>query len=158
MENQDEKYMRRVFTLVQDSLSNNDYPFGALIVKDGEIIAEDINTGTTDITGHAEVNVIKKAVKVLKTRNLSGCTLYSNFEPCAMCSFVARDCNISRVVFSVLSPHWGGYSRWNILSNEIKDPLFTSAQATNIPEILPGVLKEEGEKFFDELNWNMHIK
>lgn len=62
-------------------------PFGAVIVKDGEIISEEGNSVTieNDPTGHAEVNAIRKAAKMLNTFDLSGCIIYSSCEPCPMC-------------------------------------------------------------------------
>ena len=62
-------------------------PFGAIIVRDGEIIGRGHNTvlGTNDPTAHAEVNAIRNACKNLKKHHLSGAVIYSNFEPCPMC-------------------------------------------------------------------------
>lgn len=62
-------------------------PFAAIVVKNGEIIAEGVNTVTTtnDPTAHAEVNAIRNACKVLNTFQLTGCELYSSCEPCPMC-------------------------------------------------------------------------
>lgn len=62
-------------------------PFGCVIVKDGEIIAEGWNTVTTtnDPTAHAEVNAIRKATEKLQYFQLTGCVLYTSCEPCPMC-------------------------------------------------------------------------
>jgi len=62
-------------------------PFGAVVVKDGKVIAEGWNrvTSTHDPTAHAEVEAIRKACKVLKTFVLSGCEIYTSCEPCPMC-------------------------------------------------------------------------
>ena len=62
-------------------------PFGAIVVKNGEIIADGWNTVTSDNdpTAHAEVNAIRNACKKLKTFDLSGCELYASCEPCPMC-------------------------------------------------------------------------
>jgi tRNA(Arg) A34 adenosine deaminase TadA len=68
---------------------NNNYggPFGAVIVKDGEIIAEGFNnvTSSNDPTAHAEITAIRNACKKLGTFDLSGCELYTSCEPCPMC-------------------------------------------------------------------------
>lgn len=69
-------------------MKNNDGgPFGAVIVKDGEIIARAHNEviGTNDPTAHAEVNAIRKATRVLGRFDLSDCEIYSSCEPCPMC-------------------------------------------------------------------------
>jgi tRNA(Arg) A34 adenosine deaminase TadA len=62
-------------------------PFGAVVVKDGKIIARGANcvTNTNDPTAHAEVMAIRNACKVLNTYQLTGCDIYSSCEPCPMC-------------------------------------------------------------------------
>ena len=62
-------------------------PFGAVVVKDGKVIARGANnvTLTNDPTAHAEVVAIRKACKVLKTYQLTGCEIYTSCEPCPMC-------------------------------------------------------------------------
>lgn len=77
-------------------------PFGAAIVKDGKIIASAHNTviESKDPTAHAEVNVIRKASKVLNTHDLSGCTLFVNAEPCPMCLSATIWANIKDVYYS----------------------------------------------------------
>lgn len=67
--------------------SNAGGPFGAVIVKDGEIIAKGWNkvTSTNDPTAHAEITTIREACKKLGTFDLSGCELYTSCEPCPMC-------------------------------------------------------------------------
>mgnify|MGYP001320546828 CR=1 FL=1 len=80
-------YMRRAIELSKDSVANGGGPFGAVIVKDGKIIAESSNSVTTDNdpTAHAEVNTIRKACKALNSFELVGCEIYSSCEPCPMC-------------------------------------------------------------------------
>jgi len=86
MENHN-KFMRRAIELSKQSVKNGGGPFGAVIVKDGEIIAEASNsvTRTNDPTAHAEINTIRKASEKLKSFDLSGTTIYSSCEPCPMC-------------------------------------------------------------------------
>lgn len=62
-------------------------PFGAVIAKDGKVIAEASNsvTSSNDPTAHAEINAIREATKKLGTFDLSGCEIYSSCEPCPMC-------------------------------------------------------------------------
>lgn len=62
-------------------------PFGAVVVKDGEVIAEGFNqvTSSNDPTAHAEVDAIRKACQKLETFDLSGCEIYTSCEPCPMC-------------------------------------------------------------------------
>jgi tRNA(Arg) A34 adenosine deaminase TadA len=81
------KFMRKAIELSIKSQNNGGGPFGAVIVKDGKIIAGSSNSVTidNDPTAHAEVNAIRKASKVLNTFDLSGCEIYTSCEPCPMC-------------------------------------------------------------------------
>jgi tRNA(Arg) A34 adenosine deaminase TadA len=85
---QQETFMREA---IQLSLSNIESckggPFGAVIVKDGQIIARGSNSVTTtnDPTAHAEVVAIRQACKNLQTFQLTGCEIYASCEPCPMC-------------------------------------------------------------------------
>src|SRR5665648_542279 len=71
----------------ENFLSGNGGPFGAVIVRDGEIIAVAGNcvTSTNDPTAHAEVVAIREACKMLETFDLSGCEIFASCEPCPMC-------------------------------------------------------------------------
>lgn len=77
-------------------------PFGAVIVKDGEIVAAQSNKVTVDVdpTAHAEVNAIREACKVLGTFDLSGCILYSSCEPCPMCLSAAYWAHIDKIYYA----------------------------------------------------------
>lgn len=72
---------------LENVLSGKGGPFGAVIVKDGKIIARGMNlvTVTPDPTAHAEVTAIREAAKALGTFDLSGCEIYTSCEPCPMC-------------------------------------------------------------------------
>jgi len=153
---QDELFIKRCIDLADESLRKGDLPFGALVTLGDVIVAEGENTGLSDITGHAEINAIKDALKKDPKIDFSLHTLYTNFEPCAMCSFIIRDYGIGRVVFAVESPHLGGYSKWNILLNNPLPPEFTSRRNPNPPSVTGGVLKDEAQKIFNELKWLMH--
>lgn len=82
-----EIFMKRAIELACTSVENGGGPFGAVIVKDGAIVAEGSNCVTldNDPTAHAEVTTIRKACKVLNTFDLSGCVVYTSCEPCPMC-------------------------------------------------------------------------
>ena len=82
------KYMQLAIDLAKDNVKKGfGGPFGAVIVKNGEVIAQAANsvTSTNDPTAHAEVNAIRQACKKLNTFNLSGCEIYASCEPCPMC-------------------------------------------------------------------------
>lgn len=82
-----EDIMRKAIEMAKDNISKGHGPFGAIIVKDGEILSLALNSVTqnNDPTAHAEVNAIRKACDKLGTFDLSGCELYSSCEPCPMC-------------------------------------------------------------------------
>lgn len=85
---QHQKFMALAIKLSeQNVLDSVGAPFGAVIVKDGEIVAKSANkvTSTNDPTAHAEVSAIRIACKKLKTFDLSGCIVYTSCEPCPMC-------------------------------------------------------------------------
>lgn len=79
--------MREAIRLANESVRNGGGPFGAVIVKDGQIIAGSSNSVTidNDPTAHAEVSAIRKACSILGTYDLSGCDIYTSCEPCPMC-------------------------------------------------------------------------
>lgn len=87
MENKQIELMRRAIRLSEESVRNGGCPFGAVIAKGDEIIAEASNSVTidNDPTAHAEVNCIRKATRHLSTFDLSGCDIYTSCEPCPMC-------------------------------------------------------------------------
>ena len=83
----DKELMLRAIKLSEESVKNGGGPFGAVIARNGDIIAEASNCVTIncDPTAHAEVSAIRKAAKALKTFDLSGCAIYTSCEPCPMC-------------------------------------------------------------------------
>lgn len=87
MEKADLKFMRKAIAISRKSVENGGGPFGAVVVKDGVMIAASNNrvTMNNDPTAHAEVMAIRKACKKLNTFDLSGCILYASCEPCPMC-------------------------------------------------------------------------
>ncbi|MFP4620339.1 MAG: nucleoside deaminase [Bacteroidales bacterium] len=82
-----EDYIRIAIRISEENMEEGGGPFGAVIVKDDEIIARAGNTVTpfNDPTAHAEINAIRKAASYLKNFDLSGSVLYSSCEPCPMC-------------------------------------------------------------------------
>lgn len=83
----DETFMRRAIQISIENINQNGGPFGAVIVKDGQVVAESGNrvTENLDPTAHAEIMAIRQACEKLKTFDLSGCEIYSSCEPCPMC-------------------------------------------------------------------------
>jgi len=83
----EQKFMEAAFKKAEDNVALGGGPFGAAIVKNGQVIALGNNrvTLTNDPTAHAEVTAIREACKTLNTFDLSGCEIYTSCEPCPMC-------------------------------------------------------------------------
>lgn len=97
----DTKFMERAILISIRNVEAGGGPFGAVIVKDGRIIAEGVNTVTltNDPTAHAEVNAIRSACNQLKTFKLNGCKIYTSCEPCPMCLSAIYWSGISGIFF-----------------------------------------------------------
>src|SRR5271167_790470 len=142
-ETTDDAMMLRCVELSRIAVAKGEYPFGTVIAHDGQIVAEAINRAVrqSDISRHAEIIALAEAQKVFGRAQLRHCTLYTNIEPCAMCSYCIREAWIGRVVYALNSPVMGGVSKWNILCDRhISDriPIFGPA-----PEVVSGVLPAE---------------
>jgi tRNA(adenine34) deaminase len=94
----DERFMR----LALDEARRGDYPFGAVIVRDGEVIARGRNLGKTDgdPTAHGEMVAIRRCLADHGRTALVGSTLYTSGEPCAMCMGAIIWCHLGRLVFA----------------------------------------------------------
>jgi guanine deaminase len=101
-ESNDAQWIDRAIELATHNVANGGGPFGAIIVKDGVIIAEGINrvTANLDPTAHAEVVAIRAACQDLGDFSLAGATLYSSCEPCPMCLASSLWARLDRVVFA----------------------------------------------------------
>ncbi len=93
--------MREAIRLANESVKNGGGPFGAVIVKDGQIVAGSSNRVTidNDPTAHAEVNTIRQACHKIGTFDLSGCTIYTSCEPCPMCLGAIYWSRLRRIYF-----------------------------------------------------------
>jgi len=142
----DEDFMRRCLELGRIALSRGDAPVGSLIVLDEKIVAEGIESvkSKNDPTAHAEIEAVRGACRILNSLNLSGGTLYTNVEPCWMCSYAIRQTQISRVVFGSRNGGIGGASSKFavLLDGNLKPPQ---------PLIQSGVLLQECERLLNEL-------
>ena len=100
--NEQNEFMQRAIDLSRESVKSGGGPFGAVIVKNGNIIAEASNgvTQNNDPTGHAEINAIRKAAKTLQNFDLSECEIYSSCEPCPMCLGAIYWAGLDRLYFA----------------------------------------------------------
>ncbi|MFJ6721142.1 MULTISPECIES: nucleoside deaminase [unclassified Streptomyces] len=95
-------WIEEAIRLATNSVANGGGPFGALIAKDGEVVALGNNqvTATLDPTAHAEVSAMRAACKELNTFSLAGCVLVTSCEPCPMCLSSALWARVDRIVFA----------------------------------------------------------
>ncbi len=94
--------MMRAIQLSEESVTNGGGPFGAVIARNGEIIAEGSNCVTidNDPTAHAEVSTIRKACAKLGTFDLGGCEIYTSCEPCPMCLGAIYWANLDKIYYA----------------------------------------------------------
>jgi tRNA(Arg) A34 adenosine deaminase TadA len=96
------RFMKRAISLAESNVKSClGGPFGAVVVKDGEIIGEGVNTvtGDNDPTAHAEINAIRQASKNIRGFDLSGSSIYTSAEPCPMCLSAIYWARIDRIYF-----------------------------------------------------------
>jgi len=137
--------MRRCIGIARVARQRGDAPVGALIVRDGQVIAEagERVDSALDIAGHAEVVAIRLACEVLGSLDLTGCILYASAEPCVMCGYAIRQARIGRVVFGAAVPAMGSVTS-----------LYPILIATDVPGwpdpplVVEGVLGDECAALF----------
>jgi tRNA(adenine34) deaminase len=105
----DKTYMQMALDLAQKAYRAEEVPVGAVLVKDGEILATGFNQreGLQDPTAHAELLAIRTAAEALGSWRLTDTTLYVTLEPCAMCAGAIIQSRISRLVFGTWDPKAG---------------------------------------------------
>ncbi|MBQ2796297.1 MAG: nucleoside deaminase [Tidjanibacter sp.] len=96
------KFMRMAIELSKESVANGGGPFGAVIVRDDQVIATGSNSVTllNDPTAHAEVSAIRAACQAVGDFNLKGCVIYSSCEPCPMCLSAIYWAGIERIYYA----------------------------------------------------------
>ena len=137
-----EPYMRLCLKLAGIARDRGEAAVGSVIVRDDDVIAEGIEgvRAQHDIANHAEMEAIRRACQILQTLDLSGCTLYTNAEPCFMCSYAIRACRIGTVVFGAPIITVGGFSS--------HFPALSTNAVPNWgppPKIVRGILREKCE-------------
>lgn len=149
----DTAMMERCIQLSAMAAKRGEFPFAAVICKGGEVVVETTNQAAQneDVTQHAELVAVSQAQKILGRKDLSDCSLYSNVEPCAMCSFPIRETRISRVIFAISSPMMGGFSKWNVLRDTELSQAMPEAFGP-VPEVVAGFLLREAERVW--WRWN----
>ena len=131
----DETYMMLAMMEAEKAAAAGDVPVGALIVKDGEIVARGYNTREQcgDVLGHAELNAIREATRKLGDWRLTGCTLYVTLEPCPMCTGACIQARLDRIVF-------GAFDKKAGCCGSVLD--LTALHLESEPDIFAGVLDD----------------
>jgi tRNA(adenine34) deaminase len=142
----DEEFMRQCLDLGREAAGEGAVPVGAIILLNGRVLGRGRESprSSLDVTAHAEVNAIRDAARAKSTIDLHGATLYTNVEPCVLCSYAIRRSSIDRVVIGAPTTALGGVtSRYPILV----DPHLQGFGAP--PTILRGVLLDECVSLMD---------
>lgn len=97
----DIRFMNMAAELAEKNIDEGGGPFGAVIVRNGEVVATGVNrvTASNDPTAHAEVNAIRNACSKEQTFNLSGCVIYTSCEPCPMCLSALYWAGVSKIYY-----------------------------------------------------------
>ena len=134
---QDAVWMRLALDQAQNAWALGEVPVGAVVVKDGQVIATGFNQpiGTHDPTAHAEIMALRAAATILGNYRLPGCELYVTLEPCAMCSGAMIHARLSRVVFGASDPKTGACG--SIVN------LFEQNQLNHHTQLTGGVMAQE---------------
>ena len=139
----DIEYMRECMALAKEAEARDEVPVGAIVVRNGEIIARASNTRESSkcATHHAEILAIEEACRVLGGWRLIGCTLYVTMEPCAMCAGAIINSRIEKVVYGTRDLRFGAFGSLIDLANV---PL------NHKPIVIGGVLEEENRKILSD--------
>ena len=131
-----EQYMELALQEAQRAADKGEVPVGAVIVKDGRVIAKAHNMREhwMDATAHAEVIAIRETCAILRNWRLCGCTLYVTVEPCPMCAGAIYNSRIDTVIFGCRDSRAGAVeSLFNVLSH----PLLNHQ-----PQVIGGILED----------------
>jgi tRNA(Arg) A34 adenosine deaminase TadA len=98
----DEQFLRQAIALARDNAGRGGRPFGAVVVKDGRVLATAVNEilASGDPTAHAELLAVRAAARVLGTPRLDGCTVYASGHPCPMCLAAMHLCGVHDVAYA----------------------------------------------------------
>ena len=109
MDKPDEYFMKQALARARKAESLDEVPVGAVVVKDGKVIASGYNLRESrqDATLHAEMVAIRRACKKLGSFRLEGCTLYVTLEPCPMCAGAIVNARLPRIVYGASDPKAG---------------------------------------------------
>ena len=100
--NQEQTYLAEAVTLARRNIEDGGRPFGAVVVKDGEIVGRGVNEmlSTGDPTSHAELNALRAAARTLRSPRLEGAAVYASGQPCPMCLAAMRMAGITEIAYA----------------------------------------------------------
>lgn len=129
--------MKHALGLAAQAADAGEVPIGAVVVKDGAVIATgyNLNRALHDPTAHAEIVAIRAAAKALGSERLEGCELWVTLEPCAMCAGAITHARIARVYYGAADPKGGAV--------EHGARVFDHPQCLHRPEVYPGIGESE---------------
>ncbi|MGH1358262.1 MAG: tRNA adenosine(34) deaminase TadA [Burkholderiaceae bacterium] len=129
--------MRQAINQAQNAQILGEVPVGAILVRDGEILATGYNhpIGSHDPTAHAEIRAMRAGAEVSGNYRLTGCDLYVTLEPCAMCAGAIQHARIRRLVFGAADPKTGACG--SVIN------LFAEEKLNHHTEVQGGLLAEE---------------
>jgi tRNA(adenine34) deaminase len=109
MAEEDFKFMQLALNLAKKAGLEDEVPVGAVIIKNGEVIGQGMNTSIKDHdpTSHAEINAIREAAKKIKNYRLKDCSIYVTLEPCAMCVGAIQHARIGKIIYGASDPKTG---------------------------------------------------
>ena len=130
-------YMRQALEQAQHAWDLGEVPVGAVVVKDGVVIARGYNQpiGKHDPTAHAEIVALRAAAEALGNYRLPGCELYVTLEPCVMCSGAMMHARLAKVVYGATDPKTGACG--SVVN------LFEQEQLNHHTEVAGGVLADD---------------
>ena len=105
----DEEFMHAALAFARKAQEQGEVPVGAVVVRDGEIVAGGANRNVSDNdpSGHAEIIALREAGKAVGNHRLSGCSLFVTIEPCAMCAGALVHARLERLVYGASDPKAG---------------------------------------------------
>jgi tRNA(adenine34) deaminase len=138
-----EHFMRRCLELAALAREQGNTPVGSVVVLDGAIIGEGIETlpTGTSITGHAETLACQAALDATSRRDLAGAVLYTTAEPCFMCAYSIRQLRFGLVVYGIETPVIGAVTSIHPILTDRALDVWRPA-----PAVIGGVLREECER------------
>lgn len=160
MKQPEEKYMKLAIKAAVQSANNGDYGHGAIIVKDGEVIAtgyETLKSANDPVNGHAEIDAIRKTCQILQQPYLQDCIMYCTAEPCPMCMSAIIWAKMDSVAYAItrddmiaemerIKQNSDGKFSWRQIAIPAE---YIVEHGEPKVKLFPGFMREESRTLFD---------